>query len=274
MARSFTTVPTELVEVADAAADHFEGQGYTVRVEPTEIGYPNVPTLTCRRGPTTLVVEVSAKALVERFEAWLRYGRSTNRDLRVWIVVPASTRADTRAMRGLREKGLGIYSCADAVLTEVCAARDLAVNLELPELRSLPFWVRERMGAAYDQFSHADWREGFESACVALEIECRRYLWSGVRRGRIKVLGNGGAPRALTKENVERMTLGQLGVAYGQIDLPNQKDSQLAALLDKINDDRVAVAHHRRRAATEQSLRRNVGQHMWDMVGAMKLLEP
>jgi hypothetical protein len=274
MPRPFTTVPTELVEVAEAAADHFEGQGYTVRVEPSEIGYPNRPTLTCRRGQTTIIAEVTAKPNVERSDAWLRYGRSTNRDVRAGIVIPSSTRSDTKTLRGLREKGLGIYSCHDGVLTEACAPRDLAVNVELPELRTLPFWVRQRMGPCYDQFSRTEWREGFESACVALEIECRRYLWSGLRRKRIQVLGGGGAPRSLTKDRVDRMSLGQLGVAYGNIDLPNQKDGQLATLLDKINDDRVAVAHHRRRAATEQSLRRNVGQHMWDIVGAMKLLEP
>jgi hypothetical protein len=70
------------------------------------------------------------------------------------------------------------------------------------------------------------------------------------------------------------MTLGQLANAFQHIDLPNVKDKQLSDLLPRINGDRVGVAHHRQKAATEQSLRKNVGEHMWGIVGALKLLEP
>lgn len=68
------------------------------------------------------------------------------------------------------------------------------------------------------------------------------------------------------------MTLGQLAVAFGEIQNQNYTDSAVGKVLALLNRDRVGVAHHKRKATTEARLRRNVGKHMWNVAAALKEL--
>ena len=76
----------------------------------------------------------------------------------------------------------------------------------------------------------------------------------------------------LGPDKIDRMTLGQLAKAFGEIQNQNYSDATIGKVLQLTNKDRVGVAHHKRTAATETRLRRNVPKHMWNVVAAMKEL--
>src|SRR5574341_1072522 len=217
MTRPFLTVAEELLEHAECAADYFEEHGYAVEVEQSEIGYPYTPTLRCERTPTTMLVEVYGSILHQRIGAWSRYGRSCSGDTRVAIILPSDVSRLATDESKLRELGVGLYVSDGRRCEEAIVPRDLAINVELPELRTLPPAMRPVLGPVYEQFNRSQWREGFEEACKAVEVHARNYLWAGISSGRVVLVTPGGTQRPLRKEQVDRMTIGQLAEAFGQI---------------------------------------------------------
>jgi hypothetical protein len=151
---------------------------------------------------------------------------------------------------------------------EALPAQDLAVNVQLPELASLPRKLRRVLGPVYEQFGRSQWREGFDDACQVLQVESAKYLKKAIADGRVVIPDSQGKPT--TTAAIDRMTLGQLGIAFSAIPVPNHPDTVIASVLTRINKDRVGVAHHKGKPATETRLRRNVGQHMWRIISAIK----
>jgi len=269
---SFQTVPNELLEAAQAAARDFHGKGHKIKVEPRELRFPFTPTMVCKRGHTTVIVEVDSKPPTKRLRDWRAFCRSCDRDTRIALVLPATTALSANDLAKLGQDGIGVYSWTGASgLTEIAQPQDLALNLELPDLAAQPVRVRALLGAAYEQFARSHWREGFGDACQVLENEAKRYLARGFKSTRIKVL-KGGRPQALTKKKIESMTLGQIKDTFEAIISPSQTDSQIAQTLKALNPDRIGEAHRKSMAVTERKLRRNVGQHMWAVVNLLKLL--
>src|SRR5260370_32490131 len=125
--------------------------------------------------------------------------------------------------------------------------------------------------APLDQFDRAQWREGFEDACQALEVQARRYFKKWTKTTRIKVLRKG-IPVALSNKEINKMTMGKLAETFGAIQSPNHADSIIEQALTTINKDRIGVAHHKAHKTTEKRLRTNVGQHMWTIVAALNLM--
>lgn len=267
--RPYTTVADELVEHADATAEYFVNLGYTVRIEWAELGFPYTPTFVCKRGRTTVIVEVAKTITVDRLRNWQAYARSSGRDTRVAISLPSNSAVTPDEEASLRSEGMGLYRSVAGTLQEGIPPRDLALNLQLPDIASLDPRSRKLMGSAYEQFNRSQWREGFEDACQTFESEARRYLLAGIRSGRITLLGKGG-PKHLTAKQVNKLTMGQLASLFPQIQNQNYADAIIGKTLKTINRDRIGVAHHKGRAATEARLRRNVGRHMWTLVAAMK----
>ncbi len=272
MARQFLTVADELLEHAECVADFLEEHGYTVTVEHTEIGYPYTPTLRCRRPPTTLLVELYGAVPNERVAAWTRYARSCSRDTRVALALPHHAPRRPEDDSQLRQLGVGLYLSDGTRAEEAITPLDMALNVQLPELKTLPPKMRKVLGPVYEQFERSQWREGFEGACQAVEAQGRKYLRDGMDAGRIVLVTKAGNARSLTHTQIERLTLGQLGEAFGQIRNQNYADATIAKVLARLNKDRVGVAHHKAKPATETRLRKNVGQHMWSVVAALKEL--
>ncbi|MGA7705782.1 MAG: hypothetical protein WB998_12900 [Solirubrobacteraceae bacterium] len=265
----FVTLAEALVGPAEAIESYFENLGYRVQREPTALAYPYAPTMRCKRNRTTIVVELDDAIRLDRASEWVRYGCSLNSDFRVAVATPAETARDLQAEDALRAEKAGIYIAGGPVM-EVCAPHDLSLNLALPELAQLPHKVRKCLGPMYEQFEHSHWREGFESGCQAFEVECRKYLKAGMASGRIVVLDKRQRVRTLTDEGIDRMSLGQLKVAFGNIQTPNHADTALADILAKINPARVGVAHHKTTPATEVKLRKNVGRNVWLLVAGLR----
>lgn len=169
----YKTLPDELLEYAEPLLIYFRHRGYRVRVEPNALGFPYTPTFICRRGKhTTIIVELDSRIRMDRLEDWVRYCQSSGKDMRLALCMPSSTNLTAQDEEPLRKKRIGLYGIlVDRAVVERIAPVDLALNVALPELGRLPLSLRELLGSAYDQFDRAQWREGFEEACQALEGE-------------------------------------------------------------------------------------------------------
>lgn len=272
MARDYVTVAVDLIEHADAVGDHLEAHGYRVKPEHTEIGFPYTPTLHCKRGNTTIIVEVDARIRMDLLLQWARYARSCDRDTRIALVLANDAHRAPEDEAKLRELGVGLYISDGQAAAEAIAARDLAVNVELPDITQLDSRMQRLLGPVYEKFSRSEWREGFEEACQVLEVQARRYLREGMRSGRLRLVTVTGRPSKVTIDRIDRMTIGALGNTFALIQTPNYADGVIQTVLSQINKDRVGVVHHKQRAATERRLRRNVGHHMWAVIAALKEL--
>jgi hypothetical protein len=239
--------------------------------ETVELGFPYTPTLLCKRQRTTIIVDVVTAVSTSRLVPWVAYAKSSGKDTRIALCLPERSERDTAAEAWLRQQGVGLYLVGPAGLVEIIAPADLGLAIQLPSLDSLPRKLQKALGSAYDQFQRSHWREGFEDACQVLETEARRYLKTGCRSGRIIILSKKG-PMVLSSSKIEKLTLGQLAGTYSNIQNQNYADSIIGQTLDKVNDDRVGVVHHKAKVRTETRLRRNVGQHMWAIVSALRHL--
>jgi hypothetical protein len=267
----FKTVPDELTEFAEVCATHFETSGYMVRIERDELGFPYTPTLLATRKPTKLILEVATKIDGEKIDAWMRYGKSCGTDTRVALAIPHTINLSNEDQQKLRQRGLGLYACSQDGVVELIVPSDLALNVALPTLASMPAQIRGLLGSAYDQFNRGQWREGFEEACQVVEVEARKHLLKWTKTGRIKIIRKG-VPISLPARKINSMTMGALASAYGLIQAQNHADSVIEKLLTTLNQDRIGVVHHKRKVLTEKRLRTNVGQHMWKIVAGLKVI--
>lgn len=272
-ATTFLTISDDLLSIADAAATHFRDLGYRISVEPSDIEFPYRPAFVAKRSPVRIIVEVTSTIVTGRVEQWVRYGRSCSRDTQLALFLPRDTQVPETIQAVLVERGVGLYRSDGADTYEALAPRDLALNVQLPEIRGLPASHRRLLGPVYEKFQRGDWREGFQEACLVLETEAREYLKKGLRSGRITVLDARGRPRNPTLRQVNRMTLGQLGVKFSMIQNQNYADSAIAGIISEINKDRVLVVHSKRKTGTEKRLRENVGRYMWTVVNCLRLFK-
>jgi hypothetical protein len=264
--RNFLTVPEELLDTAEQAADYYSTLGYSIGVEKRDLGFPFTPALLCKRKNTTLIVEVDDRIRIERLHKWAAYAKSAGRDTRVILVLPTHAATDAKQEDGLREIGVGLIAANDAGCIERVAGRDLALGVELPSLAELPKKVRPLLGPAYEQFARSQWREGFEEACQAFEAGARRYLKAGIRSGRVVIQTKKGP---LQPGAVDKFTMGQLADIFTKIQHQNRADAIIGQTLKAVNKDRVGVAHKKALKRTENRLRGNVGRHMWSLVEAL-----
>lgn len=272
MAREFLTVAEELLEHARCMADHLEKHGFSVAVEPKEIGYPYTPTLRAKRVPTTLLVEVAASIHEDRVVAWVGYAKSSSRDTRIALAMPEGVQRTAAESSRLRDLGVGLYLTDGTTAEEAVPPPDLALNMQLPDLASLPRKARQVLGPIYEQFDRTQWREAFADTCQSVEALSRDYLKRGMASGRITLITEKGAPRSLSAKQVDKLPLGELARAFAQIANRNYSDNKIGKVLKSINTDRIGATHHKARSSTEARLRRNCGKHMWTLVDALKEL--
>ncbi len=253
--------------------DHLRTHGYKVRAELADHAAPFTPTISATRDATAFHIEVVGAIDIERLKEWVAYGKSLARDTRLSICTPIATDVQPATITVLKGLGVGLFLVDGARVTESAQPADLAMKIELPKLSNQPQRVRALLGHAYEQFDRGEWREGFESACNALEEEARRYFVHWSKTGRIKIPSKRG-PKQMTASEIRGLTLGQLAAAFRNILTPNSLDVSIEQALTKVNPDRVERTHRRRDRRTENRLRRNVGQHMWLIANILKKMQP
>jgi hypothetical protein len=269
--RKFSFLPDTLLEDANCVADHWEEHGFAVKQDKTLMAAPSVPTLHAKRHKTELIGLVSIDVEKDRLKDWCAYAKSTGRDFRVVAICPRKTKINARDLDFMRHEGIGLLRNNHGIIIEEIAPRDLGLVVGLPSLRSLPPTARKHLGSAYEQFERSHWREGFEDACQSLENLSRDYLLEEIAKGRVTQFITKKSTTKASVAKVKKMTLGQLAHAFTQIPNQNRTDAQLAQILPKINKDRIGVVHHKHKAKTEARLRKNVGMHMWSIIGGIKL---
>lgn len=269
----FRTVPEELLGIAAAAGRWLASRGFSVTPEQGETAYPFTPTLYGARKQTSAIVEVDDKVYLDNMREWVAFARSRTSDTRVWCAIGEDASHSARTDARLKRLGVGLLLISEGKADEVIAARDLAVNLELPSIDGLSPQLQGILGPVYEHFDRSEWRECFEEACHALEDAARNHLWEGVDAGRIVVLAKNGRPESLTKAKIETMTMGALSLRFERIVKQSRADRIVGDALKEIRPYRNRVVHHKTKSSTEEALRREVGSKLWLIFGALKEID-
>ncbi len=262
----FLTVMGELLDTARAMAEHFETHGHKVQAEPREVMYPLTPTLRATRGQSTRIIEVGDKINTVNVKKWIAYCKSCGKDTRFAICVPSMDELDPKKLKLLQSEGVGLFEVTADNVNEIFSPKDLAMKVELPSLKGLKKGVRISLGPAWEDFRNKGWDEGFENACKALEKDARKYLarWNGQR---INILSQSGQVRSLSASQIEKMPMGALAQAYARINTPDARDNKIGQVLAMVNEDRIKIAHKKKRW---ESIRSRVGNHMYAILNAVK----
>lgn len=268
-AADFVSAPEELLSAAIAYGEMLQDQGYKVTIEPFELEFPRSPFLLAKRRHTRIILEVQSALDLPTIREWVRYGKGCPRDTRFLVGLALGSEVVQADLAELKSLGVGLLMDGDDGPFELLAPKDLALNLELPDV---PVGLRRLLGNAYDQFDRGQWREGFEDACQVLEQEARTYLKMHLSRGRIVLQPRRGTPK--TAAQISKMTIGDLAATYTTIHTPNVADSRIGQALERLNGDRITVAHYKGKdAAREAKLRRNVARHMFVVVQALRQIK-
>lgn len=271
MAGTYLTISPDLVEHADRFAEHLRMDGVRVRIEPSEVAFPSTPTLAGSRGSMRHYVEVASSCRIQALKEWHGYARTRQHETFVTLLVPAGTDVKADALVELRSLGVGLSYSSAAGLQEIIAARDLGLPLSLPLLDQQPTAIQKLLRPIYRKFDRGDWADGFKDACQLVEDLARERFIADHTSGRIQLVRNN-KPRVVKKADAERLTLGQLAQTHGEIVAPNNADIVIAKALSAINPDRVGAVHRGNDTRTRAKLRKNVSQHMWTVVNALRSL--
>lgn len=265
------TISEDLSGYVDSVKKYFRAQGYQLSIEPSAVGFPFTPLLTAKRAQRTLIVELVSKCDTKRCTDWYYYCKGRRTDTRFALCVPADVNYQAFLPK-LADMHIGLYTISGNTLARVAIPHDLAVNLSIPPLAELSPTLRKKLGDAYEKFENGDWREGFEDACKVLERSAAKLLWDGIRSGQFSLQKTGGKPRALTKKKIDKLTLGDLGVAFEQIVTKSTLSELLAQTLPQINPDRIGVVHKKHKPSVEAKLRQNVDHNMWRLVACLRTI--
>jgi hypothetical protein len=275
-ADDFASVPEELIGHVLHYASFLEKRAIALEVEPFDVAYPRVPHLRGVRGTTTTFFEIAAKIDVTLAAEWAKFGHMADTDTRFVIAIPGDFGSPPpEEIAALTDLGIGLDMVLPSKVVTLTPAHDLAIGIEVP---ALPDQLVAPLAEAYELFEQGYWKKGFEDACIVLQREARDLLLSILPLSRVSFQDQNGNPIAHTSEKVgerrvERMTLGQLGLAYKQLVSPNQQESRVGECLVRVNDDRVTVAHFAddspERAA---ALRRRVGKNVMTVVNGLKFI--
>jgi hypothetical protein len=266
----FNTISSDLQALASRAEGHFAALGYSTKAEPDDLGMPGTPALRCKRHQTTVFVNVGRADLLISMPKWIAYCKSSNRDYRLCLVVPADYRLEAASEDRCRQRGIGVLRNGGGGLTEVVQGRDLAINMELPDLVECSVKGKKLLGPAYEKHRQGDWHGCFDEACRALEDLARKNLQNGVPTGRLKVVGKKGVI-PLTSKQIRKATMGKLKDWYERITSPSEVETVLTRTLKSVVKDRNKEIHERHAARTETILRKKVGSHMWIIVSAIRI---
>ena len=137
----------------------------------------------------------------------------------------------------LADLKVGVFSFDGAKLKAHVSPQDLSVRWTLPDLSNKKKHVREKLGPVFEKFNTGDWKDALNEACFELEEFARGYLWNAVRTTRIVVLTKTGSPEAMSRQKIQKLTLGQLSNCFGRIKTPNGSDKRIFDALTLINKD-------------------------------------
>lgn len=270
----FNTIATELLEHAETAYKHFRISGYTVKVEPIESSYPSCPAMVCKMGHTQMAIIVCGRIVMSDLEEWISLAKSLSYDFQIAVCISEESQLKflPKHQLKIKELGIGVFVSKDEKIFQIVTPVDQNIRLQLPDLTSLPANVRKILGPSYKHFLEGQWRLCFDAACKAFEQKVRPYFKKSIASKRLSVFDKNGHLKNPSTVQINKMTLGQLGEAFGRARPLNGADSKIHKTITQINPDRVNVAHKNNQVNTENRLRKNVGLHMHSIIQATREL--
>jgi hypothetical protein len=264
-ADDFISCPDHLIASAIAHGERLQQRGYGVAIEQFDLAFPSTPHFIARRNKETLIVEVMDVLDWARLAEWSKYAKACSTETRVMVGLSRDIGLTVSETSKLSQLGIGATVWDGTTLFEVVSPQDLALNMEPP---SIPPGLEKRLGHAYDQIEHGNWREGFEESCLVLEQEARAYLRAQVRNGKIRIV-----PKNPSSVAIGKMTLGQLADQFDRVWSPNSVVSRIGQALHRVNADRISVVHYKNvNARREGDLRRRFGKNMMVLINALKMI--
>src|SRR5437879_502968 len=127
MLLEFLTLASELQETAQAAVVFFQQSSYRIKREPSELGYPETPTLVVSRKGTKIFVLVSGGINLARIELWCGYAKSESCDARVCVVLAPARDLTQDELSRLRAQRVGLCLFQNRNLSEILPSVDLTV---------------------------------------------------------------------------------------------------------------------------------------------------
>ena len=267
-AAEYLTIPEELQAIADRLLQWFEDHGYNVKVEDrSRPEYPTLPCFVCRRGPTSLYVDLAGELpRAEHVREWEAFCRVQSADSRYVVAVRTSAVSMNRQLQ-LVADGIGLLAVDEHYdVHELNPAADKSIADDLPKLTKYPKEVRRILAPSWEEVGRGRLLEGFDDACVAFENEARKYLVRHAKSGRISFAGT----TTPSPQKIGRMTMGQMIDAFSKIQRPNHADSVILQTLRDLNPDRIRVAHKRKDGRSLAALRQNAPGLMWKLGACME----
>jgi hypothetical protein len=135
-------------------------------------------------------------------------------------------------------------------------------------LRDIKQKLRPYLADPFKKISSGEWRDGLSDIYLAIEDRAREYLKEGIDRTRIVSITAKG--KVLAVEKVDGMTMGQLAIAFKNIQSQNHQDSLIGSTLSMINPTRVKLTHKRLQKSAEEAIRKDVGKHVWAAINCLE----
>lgn len=272
MARTYVTVSPDLVEYADAAADYLLEEGYKVSVEPRGLYFPNTPTMLGKKGSTEFVVEVVINAASFNCLDWVHYARARSKETFIAVVLPEATNISTDDLSRLRSHGVGVCRANAGQVDVLLQYVDVSTTIGLPDLSKEKKQLRRVLKPCFKKIMEGSVVDGFKDACGAFEDLARGHFKAGVASTRIKLVTKDGKSRQVTPAQVDRFTLGQLGVAFSEIVAPTQADDLARRAIESILKDRNDATHKASNQTVLRRVKRNTPKHTFAILNAMREL--
>lgn len=270
MARSYVTLSPDLIEYADMAVEYLISQGYKVYVEVSNLYYPNTPTLTGKRGVTEFIIEIAGAVGSVKYLEWLHYGRARGKETYVAVVLPPVATVSADELAKLRAAGIGVCTATATNMSMLVQAVDLSAAVGLPDLGNEKVGLRKLLRPSFQKIADGAIVDGFKDAAGAFENLARSHLQKGIASTRIKLVTQAGKARSLSAAQVTKLTLGQLGVAYGEIVAPTQADDLTRRAIESILKDRNDATHEGGKLAVVRRIKKNTPRHVFAILNAMR----
>lgn len=269
-AANFALVPTDLIDGVVIYGRWLEENGFRVFCEPFDLEYPNTPVFKGTRNGEEHYVEVASAINLSRTEEWVKYGKAASNDTRIIVAVANGKPISPEHLTKIQKWGVGVHLIDVSGVNIMCSPHDLSLNVDFPRIDRK---MIKKLGRSKELLEQGNWKEAFEDACIAFETDVRSYLTKEFNNNRIMFMDNQGKPVGINQSQIDKATLGKLGYMFSVISNPNQMQSRIAVAIERINDDRVTVAHYKHKSGRRlKTLRKKVGKDLQIIVNALEML--
>lgn len=276
MPRTYATLSLDLVEHAESFFAFLRAKGLRVAVEPSDLHFPNTPTLLGSRGGMEYIVEVRdvrPKLMLDAVKPWLNYARARGRETYVALVLPSTAALPALVITAAKDLGIGVFTTDNGKALEIAKPRDLTANIGVPELANERAVIRKLLRDCFSKVADGQIVDGFRDASSVLEKASKEHVRHGISAKRLTFIDSSGTAVTYSAAKIRKKTLGQTKDVFEQIVAPNHQDTVALNAMKSILDDRNAATHDGTNATVVRRIKRNTGRHLLAILNAIKALK-